>query len=187
MAQKYFQAAVDERVRFPGSEVEGERPKERPKAGSKARCAAYHDSLERAAGADLASPARARTLCFQCYRAELDRQRALGAAGALDTASEQRFQFQLPLEAINKPRLDLLKVERSLARVIPATARSSLGQYVDKRRHAQIAARHALQAIATGVSACPLAVADRDRILASAIHAAELQLPEAWLPFVVAR
>jgi hypothetical protein len=29
--------------------------------------------------------------------------------------------------------------------------------------------------------------AERDRVLANATHAAELQLPEAWLPFVVSR
>ena len=52
-------------------------------------------------------------------------------------------------------------------------------RYVDKRRQAQIAARHALQQIAEGVQA-------RGATLA-AIHAAELQLPEAWLPFVVSR
>ncbi len=53
------------------------------------------------------------------------------------------------------------------------------GRYVDKRRQAQIAARHALQQIAAGVQA-------RSATLA-AIHAAELQLPEAWIPFVVSR
>jgi hypothetical protein len=30
-------------------------------------------------------------------------------------------------------------------------------------------------------------MSDADRELAMAIHAAELQLPDAWLPFVVAR
>jgi hypothetical protein len=53
------------------------------------------------------------------------------------------------------------------------------GRYVDKRRQAQIAARHALQRIAAGVQARGVTLA--------AIHAAELQLPEAWLPFVVSR
>jgi hypothetical protein len=53
------------------------------------------------------------------------------------------------------------------------------GRYVDKRRQAQIAARHALQQIAAGVQTRGAAMA--------AIHAAELQLPEAWIPFVVSR
>jgi hypothetical protein len=53
------------------------------------------------------------------------------------------------------------------------------GRYADKRRQAQIAARHALQQIAAGIQS-------RGAVM-SAIHAAELQLPEAWIPFVVSR
>jgi hypothetical protein len=68
-----------------------------------------------------------------------------------------------------------------------ATAQSGSGRYVDRRRHAQIEARHALERIAEGLRAhratSPLAgSAD-----AEAIHAAELQLPDAWVPFVVSR
>jgi hypothetical protein len=62
-----------------------------------------------------------------------------------------------------------------------------IGEYVNKRRHAQIAARHALQAIASGLKARNLPPALEAGVLAAAAHAAELQLPESWLPFVVAR
>ena len=61
------------------------------------------------------------------------------------------------------------------------------GRYADKRRRAQIAARHALDAIAAGLNARPLAATERDRVMNGALHAAELQLPESWLPFVVSR
>ena len=125
-----------------------------------------------------------RPLCFQCYRAELDRERAIGAAGQLDTASEARFQFQLPLEPINQPRLDALKAARSEARTASV---QGIGAYVDKRRRAQIAARHALQAIADGLRAQRISAPERRDEISAAIHAAELQLPEAWLPFVVSR
>jgi hypothetical protein len=57
----------------------------------------------------------------------------------------------------------------------------------DKRRRAQIAARHALQAIRSRVEGEQAAAALEAGVLAAAAHAAELQLPESWLPFVVAR
>jgi hypothetical protein len=135
-----------------------------------------------------------RTLCFQCYRAEIDRTRALKAAGQLDTASAERFQTALPFEPVNRPRLEMLKAERSTARV--STLATSSGKFADRRRQAQIAARHALQRIAAGLAGSPGSPgsnvwkptpADREREIAAAIHAAELQLPESWLPFVVSR
>ncbi|HMB79613.1 MAG TPA: hypothetical protein VKI43_06080 [Vicinamibacterales bacterium] len=125
-----------------------------------------------------------RPLCFDCYRADLARERALKEAGDLDTASDARFQTQLPFEPVNQTRLDTLKAERAAAR---ASASQGIGQYADKRRHAQIQARHALQAIAAGLKQRQLAPAMRSQAMASAIHAAELQLPEAWLPYVVSR
>ena len=121
-----------------------------------------------------------RPLCFQCYRADVDRERALFAAGALDTASDARFQVQLPFEPVNRARLDALKAVRAEMRT---TASQGVGQYADKRRHAQIAARHALQSIVAGLQMRRLTPA----ALTAATHAAELQLPEAWLPFVVSR
>ena len=47
-------------------------------------------------------------------------------------------------------------------------------QYVDKRRQAQIAARHALVRLSEGLRA-------------QGLYAAELQLPDTWLPFVASR
>lgn len=147
-------------ITFPGGELEGKRPR--------ARCPAC---LAQGGRPESRAP-----LCFQCYRAELDRDRALEAAGQLDTASEERFQTALPFEPIDVPRLQMLRVARAAER---AGLQMGVGRYVDKRRRAQIAARHALQQIAAGVQA-------RGATLA-AIHAAELQLPEAWIPFVVSR
>lgn len=181
-AHEHLQVAAEEWVSFPGGELEGKRPK--------ALCPACREALRREALAPSRGPrlsGRARPLCFQCYRAELDRERLLAAAGTLDTSSEARFQSQLPLEPVNTARLAILKVERAESR---AADRVGAGQYVDKRRHAQIAARHALQAIANGLAARRLSPAtspEATRTMDAAIHAAELQLPESWLPFVVAR
>jgi len=187
MAHESRQAVAEEWVSFPGGELEGQRPK--------VLCPACREALKReAAGTPRppfapptrpARPARpARPLCFQCYRAEMDRERALRAAGELHTSSEERFQFQLPFEAINRARLDGLKADRAQARTI---ASQGVGEYADKRRHAQIEARHALQAIGDGLRARRLAPAVQARVIDAAIHAAELQLPEAWLPFVMSR
>lgn len=147
-------------VAFPGGELEGKRPK--------ALCRACRDRSFRSG-----SPA---PLCFQCYRVDLDRERALRAAGQLDTASDERFQAALPFAPVNTRRLDMLRAERSVER---AAMQTGVGRYVDRRRQAQIAARHALQEIAAGLKG--------HRIPMSTIHAAELQLPDAWLPFVVSR
>jgi hypothetical protein len=178
MAHEYAQVARDEWVSFPGGELEGKRPK--------ALCPACREALKREALSS--GPSRqsraSRPLCFQCYRAELDRERAIAAAGQLDTGSDARFQFQLPLEPINQSRLDSLKAARSEART---AAVQGIGAYVDKRRRAQIAARHALQAIAEGLRAQRISAPERRDAMTDAIHAAELQLPEAWLPFVVSR
>ena len=178
MAHDYAQVTRDEWVSFPGGELEGKRPK--------ALCPACREALKREALSALPSSLSrpSRPLCFQCYRAELDRERAIAAAGQLDTASEARFQFQLPLEPINQSRLDSLKAARSEARTAEV---QGIGAYVDKRRRAQIAARHALQAIAEGLRAQRISAPERRDEMTNAIHAAELQLPEAWLPFVVSR
>jgi hypothetical protein len=172
------QVLGEEWVSFPGGELEGKRPK--------VLCPACREALNReAVGQNRSLPSSpTRPLCFQCYRAELDRERALREAGDLDTASEARFQFQLPFEPVNRARLDMLKTERAEARTV---ASAGIGQYADKRRHAQIAARRALQAIAAGLEARQLAPAAQAKAIEAAIHAAELQLPDAWLPFVLAR
>src|ERR1700682_4166741 len=88
------QVAEDEWVGFPGGELEGKRPKRVCPC-----CRPPH------------------TLCFQCYRAELDRERALQAAGHLDTASSERFHSALPFEPVNRPRLERLRAERAASRV----------------------------------------------------------------------
>lgn len=163
MADETTQTVAHEWISFPGGELEGRRPR--------VLCAACR--------------ARKRTdttLCFQCYRAELDRERALRAAGTLITASEARFQGQLPFEPIDEGRLALLKSERGTTR---GALVDGVDRFADRRRRAQIAARHALQSI---VAARPArASAAYDRTIAAALHAAELQLPDSWMPFVVAR
>jgi hypothetical protein len=172
-----LQTVDEEWVTFPGGELEGKRPK--------ALCPACRASLTRiAASGGGAVSGGSRPLCFQCYRADLERERALQAAGALNTASEARFQSQLPFEPVNHGRLEMLKAARTTAR---AASVQGIGQYVDKRRHAQMAARRALQAIAAGLKAREMTPMLKAETLAAAAHAAELQLPEAWVPFVVSR
>jgi hypothetical protein len=170
------QVVEGEWITFPGGELEGKRPK--------ALCPSCREALKHELEGQAGRSSRSRRLCFQCYRADLDRDRALQAAGALDTASDARFQSQLPFEPVDQARLAVLKAERSEAR---ASAVQGIGQYVDKRRRAQIAARHALQAVAAGLKARALAPALEAQVMAAAAHAAELQLPDAWLPFVVSR
>jgi hypothetical protein len=163
------QVAVEDWVSFPGGELEGKRPK--------AVCPACRDAM--AGGV-----ARSRTLCFQCYRLELERERTLRAAGNLDTGSEERFQSQLPFEQVNRARLAELKAARAEAR---AAAKQGVGACVDRRRKAQIAARHALQQIAAGLEVRRVGPAAAAAAIDEASHAAELQLPDAWLPFVLSR
>jgi hypothetical protein len=191
------EVVAGEWVAFQGGELEGRRPK--------AMCVACRDRLARLArdGRAPSDDPRAlshelrgtspepratspepRTICFQCYRVELERERALQAAGELDTSSVERFQDGLPFEPVNHARLDHLKAERAEARRIQ---HAGVGRYVDKRRQAQIAARHALQRLSAGLDARRLPPVQRSRFESASIHAAELQLPEAWLPFVGSR
>jgi hypothetical protein len=148
------QVVEGEWVAMPGGELDGRRPSR--------LCGPCR--LRRAAGA------QPRAFCFTCYREEALRRRALQAAASLDTGSEERFQSGLPFEPVNGPRLARLKAERLELRQL----RVGTARFVDKRRHAQIAARHALQRLGIGLDT-------------RGLHAAELQLPEAWLPFVGSR
>jgi hypothetical protein len=163
---------------LPGGELEAPRPR--------TLCPSCRDRLKQAAsGAGTpVSELRHAPICFACYRAELNRERALKAAGQLDTASEARFQCSLPFEPVNRERLQQLRARRDTAR---AAERGGVGHFVDKRRRAQIAARHALQDIAAGLKARGVVVPERHPHAAAALHAAELQLPDAWIPYVVAR
>jgi len=112
-----------------------------------------------------------KAICFGCYRADRQRELSLKAASEFESVSDARFQDGLPFEPVNIARLERLKSDRSAAR---HQARAGAGQYVDKRRQAQIAARHALMRLGEGLRA-------------QGMHAAELQLPEAWLPYVASR
>src|SRR5919198_5965987 len=103
MAQGTSQTFDDEWVSFPGGELEGRRPTVLCPACREARTRTATSRANR----DGEPPARA--LCFQCYRATLDRERALEAAGSLDTASDARLQFQLPFEPVDRVRLETLK------------------------------------------------------------------------------
>jgi hypothetical protein len=192
MADDITQATGNEWVSFPGGELEGRWPR--------VRCAACR-ARRRADGRRADA-----TLCFQCYRATLDRDRALRAAGRVSTASEARFQEQLPFEPIDEARLALLKADRDAGRTADrdvdrmadskadrttqragtrATLLHGADRFAERRRRAQIAARRALQSI---VAARPAhASVAYDRTIAAALHAAELQLPDSWMPFVVAR
>ena len=178
------QVVEGEWVAFKGGELEGKRPK--------ALCPQCREGLGRVAAGKAPRASRPSALCFQCYRAEIKRERALRAAGELDTASVARFQSALPFEPVNRPRLEMLKAERSAVRTA-AMLQQGGRRFEERRRQAQIAARHALQQIAAGLAATSVAPPGNDirgntaRAVAAAIHAAELQLPESWLPFVVSR
>jgi len=70
---------------------------------------------------------------------------------------------------------------------VRAAMKVGTARFIDKRRRAQIAARHVLDRLAAGLGSHRASPSDRERALADAVHAAELQLPDAWLPFVVSR
>lgn len=173
-------------VPFPGGELEGQRPKVMCPV---CRRRAFRASAFARATADWSASPEGRApgpepVCFQCYRVDQARQRALRAARDFCAASEARFQETLPFEPVNRARLDRLRTERTAVR---AGLNIGTGRFVDKRRQAQIAARHALDRIAAGLKAQGVAEPIRHPAIGEAIHAAELQLPAAWLPFVVSR
>jgi hypothetical protein len=147
----------DEWVAFPGGELEGRRPRTLCPA-----CRARRSSRLKAPETERPP----RTICFQCYLADFERRRALGTAG-------EAVQPQLPLEPVHRARLEALKAERATTR---AEMRTGARRFEYRRRLAQIAARYALRSGAPD-----------PRRVAAAMHAAELQLPESWMPFVVSR
>lgn len=169
---------------FPGGELEGQRPRAQcPSCRSRARG-------EEGQGAAAVPPTKP-ALCFQCYRTEMEKNRKIKAAAELDTASEARFQAALPFEPVDAPRLQRLKAERQVAR---EQAREGAGLYVERRRKAQIEARHTLARIIQGLRErrmvdLPAAKAPGAQVApAGAVALASgLELPESWLPFVAAR
>jgi hypothetical protein len=181
---------------LPGGELEGRRPKVMCPSCRETLRALARRRADRSRGGepDAVAPTlarssgeRKRTLCFECYRTDLARERAVRSivskltsadgVGSAGWDEDARLQAQLPFEVVDRTRLGRLRAERARAR---RTAGVGTARFVDKRRHAQIAARHALQRIAEGLQPRTAAAGD-------ALHAAELQLPEAWLPFVGAR
>ena len=151
-------------VAFPGGELEGRRP-----TGLCVAC--------RRRGRGRAQPSA--PVCFQCYREEQRRERLFREVAERPTASEAQFQWTLPFEPVNARRLESLKALR-------ATERPGVQSFVERRRRAQIAARHMMRMLETGLRNERISGANRQRVLAGAAHAVEVQFPDAWLPFVVA-
>lgn len=158
------QLADREWVAFPGGELEAPRPKLRcPECRANRRTAA---SLAR------------KTLCFRCYRAELDRERGIATAAQLNTASEIRFQTTLPFEPVDRVRLAQLQATRLAART---EASRGTGRFVDRRRRAQLIARQTLERLAAGLRGTEAPqMAPRYRV-------ERVDVPAAWLPFVASR
>jgi hypothetical protein len=77
----------------------------------------------------------------------------------------------------------VLKVERAAAR---AVLHEGPGRFEARRRAAQIAARHTLERIEAALDTRNADPATRQRVMLTVAHAAELQFPESWLPFVIA-
>jgi len=161
-------------VALPGGELEAPR--------LRALCPACRDARQRAIQRGQVFR-RSQPLCFACYRADGEHQRRLAAAVVLETASEERFQYTLPFEPVNRARLHSLRAIRLAER---AAERQGIGRFADDRRQAQIAARHALGRVMEELKARG-ALAERTPLAAHAVRAVELQLPDSWLPWVVSR
>ena len=172
-------------VSLPGGELEAPRCRtlcrgcrEQLRRGCRERL-----SRDAVAATPEAEAGRLKPLCFDCYRAELDRERKLTAAANLDTASEARFQCTLPFEPVNRARLHQLRAARNAAR---AADRQGTGRYVDRRRQAQMSARHALAQLAQGLKARGVQMPGFQARV-SVEQGSGMSLPHAWLPFVAAR
>ena len=166
---------VLEWIPLPGGELEAPR--------LRALCPACRDVRQRAIQRGQVFR-RSQPLCFACYRADGEHQRRLAAAVVLETASEERFQYTLPFEPVNRARLHSL---RAIWLAERAAERQGIGRFADDRRQAQIAARHALERVMGELKTRGALASDRAPLSAHAVHAVELQLPDSWLPFVVSR
>jgi hypothetical protein len=167
-------AADGEWMPFPGGELLGER--------SQVSCAACRSRR------DSRADTHGRTLCFQCYRATLERRRRLAAALEAVVASDQRFQETRPFEPVDRERLDRLRAAR-LAERQEATL---LNGFARRRRAAQIAARHVLESGDCGMRAGQhkSSAADRETRVVHAVAVGAgtpLSMPLAWLPFLMSR
>src|SRR5258707_5025375 len=100
MAARAGQVAEGQWDTLPGGELEGRRPI--------ALCGPCR--MRRAIGAER------KAVCFECYKADARRQRAVESAASLDTGSAERFQDGLPFEAVHQPRLEMLKAEPAALR-----------------------------------------------------------------------
>ena len=114
-ADDRLQQTVDEWVSFPGGELEGRRPN--------AICLSCQERKARFRYRGVVKADRFHTLCFRCYRAELDRVRARLLA-ATDPVRGGAAVLTFP-----SGRVDPMYVELDL-----------------RRRRAQIVARHVLEA-----------------------------------------
>ena len=173
MAHETRQTIQEEWVTFPGGELEGKRPKAlcqraaRPKSGSRHR--AYHGAPGTSSVVLPVLPGRVGAIepC-SCWSARHSIRGTL--------------QVQLPFEPVNEPRLAKLKWIAPSAQLRSSeSAASSTSGVRHKSPHATRS-----QMIAAGLRTRQLA-GDNVRAMDMAIHAAELQLPESWLPFVVSR
>lgn len=189
---------------FQGGELEGERPSMRCTT-----CRRRHREAAPQSG----------PLCFQCYRLEFERRRQVMEAAELQAMSAERLQYLLPFEAVDEPRLIMLRA-RLVAKqnvggpVLQKAGGPVLGGPVVKgledlnapkknerkenvrevgpdlivrRRRAQIAARHALSALAHGVAVSRATGTDGRGSPPLAESNDSVQFPASWIPFLVAR
>ncbi len=132
---------------FPGGELEGKRPKRLCPACRQRSGQEIGNAQLAARGTESAGTRQ--PLCFQCYRLELDRERALEAAGAARHRFGRAVSGRAAVRA-GEPgaAVDAQGGARRGARRVSS---AGVGRFADRRRQAQIAARHALQAIAAGL------------------------------------
>src|SRR5262245_47528606 len=89
------QVVEKEWIEFPGGELEGTRPR--------ALCPVCREKVKAGLQPRTTKTKAKAPLCFQCYRAELDRERMVKAAGDLHTASEERVQTTQQFVPVQRP------------------------------------------------------------------------------------